>query len=116
NRGAVTYTVFIDPPLARVGLTGKEAKAQGYHIMENTVPVNTIPRHKVNNDPRGLFKAVVDKDSETILGVTLYGKESEELINILKLAMDQQIPYTVLRDNIYAHPTMAESFNDLFNI
>jgi pyruvate/2-oxoglutarate dehydrogenase complex dihydrolipoamide dehydrogenase (E3) component len=51
----------IDPPLARVGLTSKEAKAQGYHIMENTVPVNTIPRHKVNNDPRGLFKAVVDK-------------------------------------------------------
>ncbi|CAC7142278.1 Pyridine nucleotide-disulfide oxidoreductase family protein [Staphylococcus aureus] len=50
-----------------------------------------------------------------ILGATLYGKQSEELINIIKLAIDQNIPYTVLRDNIYTHPTMAESFNDLFN-
>ena len=63
-----------------------------------------------------MFKVVVDADSQLILGASLYGKESEELINILKLAMDQQIPYTVLRDNIYTHPTMAESFNDLFNI
>lgn len=116
NRGAVPYTVFIDPPLARVGLTSKEAKAQGYHIMENTVPVNTIPRHKVNNDPRGLFKAVVDKDSETILGVTLYGKESEEIINLVKLAIDQKLSYKVLNTNIYTHPTMVESFNDLFNM
>ena len=73
NRGVVPYTVFIDPPLSRVGLTAGEAKTQGYQILENAVPVNTIPRHKVNNDTRGLFKSVVNKETNEILGATLYG-------------------------------------------
>ena len=77
--------------------------------------VSAIPRHKINNDPRGLFKVVINNENNMILGATLYGKQSEELINIIKLAIDQNIPYTILRDNIYTHPTMAESFNDLFN-
>ncbi|RIO64146.1 dihydrolipoamide dehydrogenase, partial [Mammaliicoccus sciuri] len=71
NRGVVPYTVFIDPSLARVGVTGEEAKEQGYNVIENTIPVNTIPRHKINNDTRGLFKAVVNKDNEAILGASL---------------------------------------------
>ncbi len=69
-------------------------------------------RHKINNDPRGLFKVVINNENNMILGATLYGKQSEELINIIKLAIDQNI--ILLRDNIYTHPTMAESFNDLF--
>ncbi|SCU22838.1 pyridine nucleotide-disulphide oxidoreductase [Staphylococcus xylosus] len=116
NRGVVPYTVFIDPPLARVGLTGKEAKEQGYNIIESAIPVNSIPRHKINNDGRGLFKAVVNKDNEEILGASLYGLQSEEIINLIKLAIDQKLSYKVLKDNIYTHPTMVESFNDLFNM
>ena len=116
NRGVIPYTVFIDPPLSRVGLTAVEAKAQGYNILENEIPVNTIPRHKINNDTRGLFKAVVDKDTEEVLGVSLYGQQSEEIINLIKLAIDQKISYKILKDSIYTHPTMIESFNDLFNL
>ncbi|MCE5002251.1 FAD-dependent oxidoreductase [Staphylococcus pseudoxylosus] len=116
NRGVVPYTVFIDPPLARVGLTGEEAKEQGYNVIENAIPVNTIPRHKINNDTRGLFKAVVNKDNEAILGASLYGLQSEEIINLIKLAIDQKLSYKVLKENIYTHPTMVESFNDLFNM
>lgn len=116
NRGSVPYTVFIDPPLARVGLTGKEAKEQGYNIIESAIPVNSIPRHKINNDGRGLFKAMVNKDNEEILGASLYGLQSEEIINLIKLAIDQKLSYKVLKDNIYTHPTMVESFNDLFNM
>ncbi|HLR20098.1 MAG TPA: hypothiocyanous acid reductase MerA [Staphylococcus sp.] len=116
NRGAVPYTVFIDPPLARVGLTGDEANKQGYNVIENAIPVNTIPRHKVDNDSRGLFKAVVDKDTGVILGASLYGPKSEEIINVIKLAIDQKLNYKILNDNIYTHPTMVESFNDLFNM
>ncbi|EGQ2846655.1 FAD-containing oxidoreductase [Staphylococcus pseudintermedius] len=115
-RGVVPYTMFIDPPMARVGMTATEAREKGYDILENQVAVNTMPRHKINNDTRGLFKAVVDAKSGQVLGATLYGQQSEELINIVKLAIDQQLPYAVLRDNIYTHPTMAESFNDLFNV
>lgn len=116
NRGVIPYTVFIDPPLSRVELTAVEAKAQGYNILENAIPVNTIPRHKINNDTRGLFKAVVDKNTEEILGVSLYGQQSEEIINLIKLAIDQKISYKILKDSIYTHPTMIESFNDLFNL
>ncbi|MDK3886805.1 FAD-containing oxidoreductase [Staphylococcus pseudintermedius] len=116
QRGVVPYTMFIDPPMARVGMTATEAREKGYDILENQVDVNTMPRHKINNDTRGLFKAVVDAKSGQVLGATLYGQQSEELINIVKLAIDQQLPYAVLRDNIYTHPTMAESFNDLFNV
>lgn len=116
NRGAVPYTVFIDPPLARVGLTGEEAKKQGYNVIENAIPVNTIPRHKINNDTRGLYKAVVNKDNGEILGASLYGLQSEEIINLIKLAIDEKLSYKVLKENIYTHPTMVESFNDLFNM
>lgn len=116
NRGHVPYTVFLDPPLSRIGYTASKAKKEGYNIKEGQLEVKNIPRHKVNNDDRGLFKVVVDADTNLILGTSLYGKESEEIINLIKLAMDQEVPYTTLRDNIYTHPTMVESFNDLFNI
>ncbi|MCE5090667.1 hypothiocyanous acid reductase MerA [Staphylococcus devriesei] len=116
NRSVIPYTVFIDPPLSRVGLTAKEAQEQHYNYVENKILINTVPRHKINNDGRGIFKVVINKDNNEILGATLYGKESEEIINLIKLAIDQHIPYHVLRDNIYTHPTMVESFNDLFNI
>ncbi|GEQ09355.1 dihydrolipoamide dehydrogenase [Staphylococcus haemolyticus] len=116
NRGTIPYTVFIDPPFSRVGLTAKEAQSQGYNYIENTLLVAQIPRHKINNDARGIFKVVINKDTDLILGATLYGKESEEIINLIKLTIDQYIPYQVLRDTIYTHPTIVESFNDLFNI
>ena len=95
-------------------LVSLEAEAQGFNFLENKICVNTIPRHKINNDSRGIFKVVLNKDNGEILGASLYGKESEELINLIKLAIDQHIPYKVLSENIYTHPTMAESFNDLF--
>lgn len=116
NRGMIPYTVFIDPPLSRVGITASEAQKLNYNYVENTLFINTLPKHKINNDGRGLFKVVINKDNNEILGATLYGKGSEEIINLIKLAIDQHIPYQVLRDNIYTHPTIAESFNDLFNI
>lgn len=116
NRGHVPYTVFIDPPLSRVGMTASQAKKEGYNIKEGMIEVKNIPRHKINNDDRGLLKVVVDADTSLVLGASLYAKESEEMINLIKLAMDQEIPYTTLRDNIYTHPTMTESFNDLFKV
>lgn len=114
NRGVVPYTLFIDPPLSRVGMTGDEAREAGYSVYETKLPVNNIPRHKINNDGRGMLKAVMDEKTGLILGATLYSTGSEELINLVKLAIDQKVPYSVLGNNIYTHPTMAEAFNDLF--
>lgn len=116
NRGAVPYTVFIDPPLSRIGMTAEEAADKGIDYKEGKLPVAQMPRHKINNDTRGLFKVVIESETGRVLGATLYGAQSEEIINILKLAIDQNVTYDVLRDNIYTHPTMAENFNDLFNV
>lgn len=116
NRKEIPYSVFITPVIGRIGLTYQEALDKGYNAVENKVPVNQIPRHKINNDDRGLFKVVINKDNNQILGASLYGDKAEELINYIKIAMDNNIPYSYMRDNIFTHPTMSESFNDLMNI
>ncbi|WP_249872176.1 FAD-containing oxidoreductase [Oceanobacillus saliphilus] len=116
TRENVPYSMFIDPPLSRVGLTAKEADEEGYEIMEGKLPVASHPRAHVIDDLRGLFKVVIDKKTEKILGASLFGPESPELINLVKLAMDLDAPYTMLRDQIYNHPVMSESFNSLFAV
>lgn len=80
------------------------------------VRMNTdmIPKAKVLRKTTGMLKAVIDKDSGKILGAALFCPESYEIINMVKLAMDHDLDYTVLRDFIYTHPTMSEGLNDLF--
>ncbi len=114
DRTIVPYSVFIDPTLSEVGLTEKAAKKAGIEYKLFKLPVAAIPKAHVAKDPRGLFKALVDPKTNQILGATLYGIESYELINLIALAMKAKLPYTILRDQIYTHPTMAEAFNDLF--
>ncbi|WKA55480.1 FAD-containing oxidoreductase [Planococcus shixiaomingii] len=116
TRQHIPYSVFIDPPFSRVGLTAKEAQEQGYNIIEGKMPIASHPRAHVINDLRGLFKVVVDKDTQQVLGASLFGPESPELINLVKMAMDLKAPYTFLRDQIYNHPVMSEAFNTLFDI
>lgn len=114
NRGAVPYSVFLDPPFSRVGLSEKEAREQGYDVKISRLPAAAIPKAQVLCKPAGLLKAVIDGKTGHILGAHLFCEESHELINLLKLAIDAGIPYTVLRDNIYTHPTMSEALNNLF--
>lgn len=116
SRNHIPYSIFIDPPLSRVGMTAAEAEEQGYEVAEGRLRIATHPRAHVIDDLRGLFKAVVDKKTGKILGATLFGPESHELINLVKLAMDLDVPYSYLRDQVYNHPVMSEAFNDLFAI
>ena len=114
DRKVVPYTVFISPALSQVGLNEKQANKLGKEYKLFKLPVTAIPKAKVAKDNRGLFKALVDPETEKILVATLYGIESYELINMISLAMKAHLSYTVLRDQIYTHPTMSEAFNDLF--
>lgn len=116
TRGLVPYSLFVDPPLSRIGLTASAARKAGHTIVEGALAVSSMPRHFIDDDERGLFKVVVDAETQAILGASLYGNASEELINMIKTVTDHNLPYTTLRDQIFTHPTMAESFNDLFNI
>ncbi|WP_297817707.1 FAD-containing oxidoreductase [uncultured Lactobacillus sp.] len=114
SRKNIPYSVFIDPALSHVGLNEKQAKAQNINYILKKLPVAAIPKARVAKDTRGLFKALVDPETDLILGATLYGIESYELINQISMAINQKIPASVLRDQIYTHPTMSEAFNDLF--
>jgi pyruvate/2-oxoglutarate dehydrogenase complex dihydrolipoamide dehydrogenase (E3) component len=110
----IAYSVFIEPTLSRIGLTEQEAIDKGYDVAVATLNAAAIPKAHVLRKPYGLLKAVVDKKTQRILGVTMFCADSHELINQVKLVMDYDLPYTVLRDQIFTHPTMSEAMNDLF--
>jgi len=114
ERQPVAFSAFLHPTFSRVGLSEKEAREKGYKIKVATLPVTAIPKAKILGNQTGLYKAVVDAENNQILGVTLFGEESHEVINIVVLAMMTKQPYTVLANEIFTHPTMAEALNDLF--
>lgn len=115
NRNTVPYSIFIDPPLSRVGLTEHDAIEKGYTIRVGRLSAAAIPKAQVIGEPKGFLKVIIDTKTNQILGAHLFCAESHEMINQIKMAMDANLPYTMVRDAIYTHPTMSESFNDLFS-
>ncbi|WP_459445972.1 FAD-dependent oxidoreductase [Ligilactobacillus salivarius] len=113
DRKLVPYSVFTTPALSRVGLNEVEAKNKGIEYKLFKLTATSIPKAKVIGNTRGMYKILVDPDTEEILGATIYGEESYEVINLITLAMKAKLPYTMLRDQIYTHPTMSEALNDV---
>lgn len=109
------YTVFTDPQLGRIGLSEKEAREQGRAIKVAKMPMNYVARALEVDEPRGLMKAIVDTETQQILGAAILGLEGGEIMAMLEIAMLGKLPYTVLRDGVFAHPTLAESLNNLFS-
>jgi pyruvate/2-oxoglutarate dehydrogenase complex dihydrolipoamide dehydrogenase (E3) component len=110
----IPYVVFIDPQLARIGLTETEAREQYKNIRVATMPMSSVARALEVDETRGFMKAIVDADTNQILGAAVLGIEGGEIMSILEVAMMGKLPYTALRDGIFAHPTLAESLNNLF--
>lgn len=115
DRNPVSYSVFIDPPLARIGLNEEEARKQNLDIIIKKLPVMAIPRAKTLGETDGLLKAVIDKNTGKILGCMLFAPDSSEVINTVAVAMKTGQDYTFLRDFIFTHPSMSEALNDLFS-
>lgn len=116
DRNPVSYSVFIDPPLARIGLNEEEARKQNLDIIIKKLPVMAIPRAKTLGETDGLLKAVIDKNTGKILGCMLFAPDSSEVINTVAVAMKTGQDYTFLRDFIFTHPSMSEALNDLFSL
>jgi len=112
---SVPYTMFIDPQLGRVGLSETAARAQGLNVRVAKMPMSYVARALEVDETRGLMKVVVDADSDQILGCAILGMEGGELMAVLQMAMAGRLPYTVVRDTTFAHPTLAESLNNLFS-
>ena len=116
SRKNLPNSVFLQVPFSKVGLTEKQALAEGFEIKVKEIPAAAIPKLQLEFKTTGLLRAVVDAQTNKILGAALFCYNSPEVINIIKTAIDANLDYTVLRDQIFTHPTVAESLNDLFNL
>jgi pyruvate/2-oxoglutarate dehydrogenase complex dihydrolipoamide dehydrogenase (E3) component len=110
----IPYCVFTTPELGRVGLSEAEAREAGHRVRIARMPVAAIPRARTVGHLEGLWKAVVDRDTDRILGVALLGTEASEAIAVIQMAMLAGLEYTAVRDAIITHPTIAEGLNLLF--
>jgi pyruvate/2-oxoglutarate dehydrogenase complex dihydrolipoamide dehydrogenase (E3) component len=110
----VPYTVFIDPQLGRIGMSESEARELGRRIRVAKMPMTYVARAIEMGETRGLMKAVVDADTEQVLGFTVLGVEGGELMSVMQMAMLGKLRYPQIREAIFAHPTLAESLNNLF--
>jgi len=110
----VPYVLFTDPQLGRIGMSENEARAKGLEIQVAKIPMDYVARAIETERTRGFMKAVVDVASRQILGAAILGMEGGEIMSMLQIAMMGKLPYTALRDAIFAHPTLAEALNTLF--
>src|SRR5262249_4749749 len=97
----VPYTIFMDPQLGRVGLTEKEARAQCRSIRVAKLPMAHVAKAIEFGETRGFMKAIVDADTNQILGCAILGMEGGEVMTVLQVAMMGKLPYTVIRDGIF---------------
>jgi len=110
----VPYTAYIDPQFGRIGMSEDEARAQNKKIRVAKMPMAYVARALEVAESRGFMKVMVDADTNQILGAAILGIEGGEIMSQVQLAMMGKLPYTVLRDAVFAHPTLAESLNNLF--
>ena len=108
------YTVFTDPQLGRVGLTEDDARKAGFDVRIAKLPMSSVARALEMDETRGMMKVVVDGATKRILGAASLGIEGGEIASQLQIAMMGNLPYTTLRDAVFAHPTLSESLNNLF--
>jgi pyruvate/2-oxoglutarate dehydrogenase complex dihydrolipoamide dehydrogenase (E3) component len=110
----VPYTVFIDPPLGRIGMTERDAAQAGRKVRVARLPMSRVARAVEMDEPRGFMKAVVDAESGWLLGAAVLGVEGGETAALFQVAMMGDLPYTMLKDGIFSHPTLSEALNNLF--
>lgn len=111
----IPYTVFVTPELGRIGLTETQARERGCDILVAKIPAAAIPRSRTLNMSTGMWKAVIDADSEEILGVAILGHAGGEVIAAVQMAMLGGLRYQQVRDAPITHPTMAEGLNLLLD-
>jgi len=111
----VPFCMFTDPEFARVGLSETEAKERGIAYRLAKIPIVGVYRARTLCETRGFLKALIDTESDRILGFTALGAEAGEIIAVVQVAMLAGLSYTALRDAIFTHPTMAEGLIPLFS-
>jgi pyruvate/2-oxoglutarate dehydrogenase complex dihydrolipoamide dehydrogenase (E3) component len=111
----IPFCLFTDPELARFGLNEREAKAQGTAYRLFKIPMEAVMRASTLSETRGFLKALVERNSDRILGFTAFGVGAAEIMTSVQIAMSAGVPYTTLRDTILTHPTLVEALIPLFS-
>src|SRR5882672_11181048 len=111
----VPYCLFTDPELARIGLSETDAKSKGIPYRLFKVPMEANLRARTLSETRGFLKALVEADSDRILGFTVFGVGAGEILAAVQIAMIAGLPYTALRDAVLTHPTLVEGLIPLFS-
>jgi pyruvate/2-oxoglutarate dehydrogenase complex dihydrolipoamide dehydrogenase (E3) component len=111
----IPYTLFTDPELARIGITEKEASARRIDYRLFKVPMGHVLRAQTLSETRGFLKALVGVDDDLILGFTAFAVDAGEIMASVQTAMMAGLPFTALRDAIWAHPTLVEGLSPLFS-
>jgi pyruvate/2-oxoglutarate dehydrogenase complex dihydrolipoamide dehydrogenase (E3) component len=111
----VPYCMFTDPPLARVGLSEREAERQGMTTRVAKLPMSAVLRAHTTDETQGFMKALVGGSDDRVLGFTMIGAEAGEVVAVVQTAMLANLPYPALRDAVLAHPTMAEGLGPLLS-
>ena len=109
------YCVFIDPQLGRVGLSEREARAQGKKVRIARLPMTSVARAMETGRSRGFMKALVDPQTDEILGAAILGDNGGEVMSMIQIAMMGRLKYSALQSAVLAHPLLAESLNNLFS-
>ncbi|BAC00405.1 Dihydrolipoamide dehydrogenase/glutathione oxidoreductase and related enzymes [Corynebacterium glutamicum ATCC 13032] len=107
----IPTTTFIEPPLSTIGDNTEGENVVVKKALIADMPI--VPRPEIINQPHGMVKFFVDKQSDALLGATLYCADSQELINTVALAMRHGVTASELGDGIYTHPATSEIFNQL---
>jgi len=109
------YCVFIDPQLGRIGLSENEAKKKGIEVRVARLPMTSVARALETGQTHGFMKALVDPETEEILGAAILGTDGGEVMSMIQVAMMGKLKYTALQSAIFAHPLFAEALNNLFS-
>jgi len=116
DRDPLPYAVFIDPPLAHIGITEEEALRKGYSFKVSRLPATSVVRSRTLQQTDGMLKAIINSHSGKIMGCTMFCTDAPELINMVAMAMKTGQTSTFLRDFIFTHPSMSEGLNQLFDV
>lgn len=110
----VPYTVFIDPQLGRVGMSEQQAREAGVPYRIAKMPMRSVARALETDESRGMMKILVHAETDRIIGAAVLGIEGGEVMSMIEIAMMGDLPYTALRDGVFAHPNLSEALNNVF--
>lgn len=110
----VPYTVFIDPQLGRVGMSEQQAREAGVPYRIAKMPMRSVARALETDESRGMIKILVHAETDGIIGAAVLGIEGGEVMSMIEIAMMGDLPYTALRDGVFAHPNLSEALNNVF--